>query len=115
MDIRDTTIGIPVADLAMSQLWYEAVFELDPPEDESVEGIVAYNVAGIWLQLSEEPESEHGGTVVRFGIADATAEHARLEQLGVDVSPLVQVDGSVAFFDVADPDGNLLSFYTVIS
>ncbi|CAN5244357.1 VOC family protein [soil metagenome] len=113
MDIHDTTIGIPVADLAMSQLWYEAVFELDPPEDDAVEGIVAYSVAGVWLQLSQEPESAHGGTVVRFGIADATSEHARLDELGVDVSPLVQVDPTVAFFDVADPDGNMLSFYTV--
>ena len=114
MDIRDTTIGIPVADLALSQLWYEAVFELDPPEDDPVEGIVAYNVVGIWLQLSQETESVHGGTVIRFGITDAASEHARLEDLGVDVSPLVQVDPTVAFFDVADPDGNLLSFYTVM-
>jgi len=116
MDITSATIGITVSQLALSQLWYQAVFELDAPDLAPVDGIVEYEVGGIWIQLNEEPDAPPAsGVVLRFGVSDVALEHTRLELLGVDVSPIVHVDGAVDFFDLADPDGNTLSLYTVAS
>lgn len=114
MDITSATIGIPVTNLARSQLWYEAVFELPVPQVEPVEGIVEYRVGDVWLQLSEEPGRATGhGYELRFGVANVQAHHARLRSIAVEVSPLVHVDGAVDFFDALDPDGNVLGFYAL--
>jgi predicted enzyme related to lactoylglutathione lyase len=116
MNITSATIGIPVTDLGLAQLWYEAVFELDVPELEPVEGIVEYRVGEVWLQLNEDEQPPAAnGIVMRFGVTNVYAEHARLERLGVEMSPVVHVEGAVDFFDLADPAGNVLSFYEVIA
>jgi predicted enzyme related to lactoylglutathione lyase len=115
MQIMSTTIGIPVTDLNLAQLWYEAVFELEAPDLEPVDGIVEYQVGEVWLQLAHEESPVHAGVVMRFGVTDVVVDHARLEALGVDVSPIVHVEGAVDFFDVVDPDGTTLSFYTVVA
>ncbi|MDM4762812.1 hypothetical protein QT381_07310 [Galbitalea sp. SE-J8] len=114
MEVMSATVGVLVADIARSQLWYEAVFELPPPDVEPVEGIIEYRVGDVWLQLSEEPARRPAaGYELRFGIADVAAQHARLSALAVEVSPLVHVDGAVDFFDAMDPDGNVLGFYSI--
>jgi predicted enzyme related to lactoylglutathione lyase len=116
MEITSSTIGISVSNLALSRMWYQAVFELDAPDLEPVEGIVEYEVAGIWLQLNEEKlATPASGTVLRFGVANVDAEYIRLYDLGVDVSPIVNVDDAVSYFDMIDPDGNTFSLYTVVS
>lgn len=114
MEITSTTFGVPVKNLALSRRWYQAVFELDPPEIELVEGIADYQFPGFSLQLSEEPDaSATGDVLLRFGVPDVDVEHARLAALDIDVSPIVRVEGAVNFFDFADPDGHTFSLYTV--
>ena len=115
MEITSATIGIPVSDLAQAQRWYEAVFELGGPDAQPIEGIVEYRVGDVWLQLSEHDARGSGGVVLRFGVDDVSAQHRRLAELDVDVSPIVHVEGAVDFFDVLDPGGTMLSFYTVVS
>ncbi|MFT4124351.1 MAG: VOC family protein [Microbacteriaceae bacterium] len=114
MRILSSTVGIPVTDLGRSQLWYEAVFELPMPETQPVAGIVEYRVGEVWLQLAEEQRRRPGeGFELRFGIPDVAAQHARLQSMAVEVSPLMHVEGSVDFFDAMDPDGNVLGFYSL--
>ena len=116
MEITSTTIGIPVSNLALSRLWYQAVFELDPPELELVEGILDYPFAGVSLQLSEEPDvTATGDVLLRLGVDDVGEHHRRLSELDIDVSPIVRVEGAVEFFDFVDPDGHTFSLYTVHS
>jgi lactoylglutathione lyase len=50
---------------------------------------------------------------VRFVVPDATAEHQRLLDRGVDVGELFVWDGVPTMFTFDDPDGN--RFYVVES
>jgi catechol 2,3-dioxygenase-like lactoylglutathione lyase family enzyme len=73
---------------------------------------VEYEVGGVWLQLGED-DGGPGGWVLRVGVPDVHAERRRLLDLGIDVDPVEEVDGVIAFCDFRDPDGNKLSIYTV--
>jgi hypothetical protein len=48
-------------------------------------------------------------------VADAVAERDRLVRLGVAVGSLEHVEAAVDYFDFADPDGNQLSLYSLLS
>lgn len=105
------TVGLPVRSLQDAQAWYERALQLDPPELEPTEGVVEYDLGGVWLQLGEE-DGGQGMAALRIGVPDVRAERERLIGLGVEVEELVQVPDAVEFFDFAGPDGNQLSFYT---
>lgn len=116
MEITSLTIGMPVTDLGLSQRWYQAALELAPPELEAVAGTVEYELAGVLLQLTEEPSVVASGTVVlRLGVTDIQFEHDRLTLLDIDVSPIVHVDGAVDFFDFVDPDGHTFSLFALVT
>ncbi|WIE64706.1 hypothetical protein DEI99_015955 [Curtobacterium sp. MCLR17_036] len=114
MDITSVTVGLPVTDIEASCLWYGAVFERAEPDLEPADGVVEYEIGGIWVQLLEEPDAEEHPARVRFGVDDVTAQHARIAALGIDVGPVACVDGAVAWFDARDPDGNVLSLYSLV-
>ncbi|MBO3751007.1 VOC family protein [Streptosporangiaceae bacterium NEAU-GS5] len=113
MKTTSVTVGVLVGDLPAASRWYQTVFELDGPSVEPVEGIVEYLIGGCWLQLAEAPP-DPGGWVFRVGVPDVQAEHARLETLGISAGPIHRVDDVIEYFEFTDPDGNRLSFYTVI-
>lgn len=52
--------------------------------------------------------------VTRFGVENVRKEHKRLASLGADVGVLEGVDDVLGYFDFVDPDGNLLSFYSLL-
>jgi predicted enzyme related to lactoylglutathione lyase len=114
MDITSVTIGLPVTDVEASCLWYGAVFERSEPDLEPCDGVAEYEVSGIWIQLCEDERPEDNGVAVRFGVDDVAAQHARIAALGIDVGPVVHVPGAVETFDFRDPDGNLLSLYSLV-
>ncbi|WP_420369033.1 VOC family protein [Curtobacterium sp. L1-20] len=114
MDITSVTVGLPVTDIEASCLWYGAVFERTEPDLEPDEGIAEYEVGGIWIQLYEDDDAEENPVSVRFGVDDVTAQHARIGALGIDVGPVECVDGAVDWFDVRDPDGNVLSLFSLV-
>lgn len=49
--------------------------------------------------------------VVRLGVDDAPRQRKRLQSAGEVVGPLHHIPGVIDYFDLFDPDGNLLSFY----
>ncbi|WIB60020.1 hypothetical protein DEJ13_16520 [Curtobacterium sp. MCLR17_007] len=114
MDITSVTVGLPVTDIEASCLWYGAVFERLDPDLEPAAGIAEYEIGGIWIQLVEDPDAEENPVVVRFGVDDVVAQRTRIAALGIDVGPVERVDGAVDWFDVHDPDGNVLSLYSLV-
>jgi lactoylglutathione lyase len=115
MDIVSVTVGLPVADLSDAARWYGRVFDLAQPDLEPTEGVIEFHLGPIWLQLGVEPTERTGAqVVVRFGVPDAGAAHARLVALGVDVGPIEHVPDAVNYFDFRDPFGNVLSCYSII-
>ncbi|MCJ1715672.1 VOC family protein [Microbacterium sp. M1A1_1b] len=114
MDITSVTVGLPVTDIEASCLWYGAVFERLDPDLEPAAGIAEYEIGGIWIQLVEDPDAEENPVVVRFGVDDVVAQHTRIAALGIDVGAIERVDGAVDWFDVHDPDGNVLSLYSLV-
>jgi predicted enzyme related to lactoylglutathione lyase len=113
MNVTSVTVGFPVADLETAAAWYQAVFGLSSPDLEPAEGVIEFQLGPVWLQLGTEPTSRTGAeTVVRFGVRDAFAEHARLTALGMEIGNVESIPGAVDFFDLRDPDGNALSLYS---
>jgi predicted enzyme related to lactoylglutathione lyase len=114
MDITSVTVGLPVSDIDASCLWYGAVFERTEPDLEPEDGVAEYEVGGIWIQLYVDEHAEENPVSVRFGVDDVAAQHARIGALGIDVGPVECVDGAVDWFDVRDPDGNVLSLFSLV-
>ena len=110
--MTSVTIGLPVTDLPRARRWYEAVLEVEGPDVEPVEGVVEYQVGGTWLQLGESRERP-GGSTLRLGVPDVHAERERLVGLGIGAGSVEVVEGVITFWDLQDPDGNRLSFYTL--
>lgn len=106
------TVGVPVGDLQRSRAWYDRLFERDV-DLQPAPNVVEYEIGGVWVQLcGGDPPG--GAWVLRFGVEDLDAERERLRSLGVDVPAIEEIPGAVRIFEIADPDGNRLSFYTVI-
>lgn len=110
MLVQSVTVGLTVADVGRSVEWYRQVLELEHPDLEPAGGIVEFRLGGLWLQLTQALPCA-GGTVVRFGVADVSAERSRLVGLGVRVGDLERVGGVLEYFEFSDPDGNRLSLY----
>ncbi|WP_306359873.1 VOC family protein [Nocardia sp. CC227C] len=111
MNPTEVTVNIPVRDLAAATRWYERILDRSGPDLKPIEGVAEYDMGGWWLQLGEG-EDVGGPWVLRFAVADAHAERDRLVGLGVDVDPMVHVEGLVDYCEFSDPDGNRLSLYT---
>ncbi|MBU4213473.1 MAG: VOC family protein [Actinobacteria bacterium] len=113
--MSSVTVGLPVSDLGRAVPWYRRLFGLTGPDLRPADGVVELRLGPIWLQLGEEPTARSGAEVVtRFGVDDVAALRERLITDGVQVGPVEHVPRAVDFFDLLDPDGNHLSFYTVL-
>lgn len=113
VEILSVTVGLPVKDLSHAVPWYRRALGLAEPDLQPAAGVVEFQVGPIWLQLSEEATDRSGAeTVTRFGVTDADAERARLVALAVPVGPIERVPGVVTYFNLVDPDGNVLSLYS---
>ncbi|RWZ51177.1 VOC family protein [Labedella phragmitis] len=114
MKPTSVSVALPVRDLASAIAWYRRAFAIDEDPVSPAPGLAEFLVGPIELQLSEEPTDRSGAEItVRFGVTDAAAEHSRLSTLGMEVGELIHVPGVVDVFDFADPDGNVLSVYSL--
>jgi lactoylglutathione lyase len=116
IDVR--TIGISVRsqddalDFYVGKLGFEK--RLDAPISPTTRWIeVAPPGAStsIALNVPEGPVQESTDTGVRFSVPDAAAEHATMQERGVDVGELLRWDDVPPMFAFDDPDGN--RFYVV--
>ena len=115
-------VKVPVTDLPRSRQWYEQVFDLEPeiefPDDEGVVRGVSYRAKeGFTLALRENPpvaaalSGYDPFAILLQGRADIEAWAARLDELGVEHSPVIEatIGWLMSFYD---PDGMQLRFYT---
>jgi catechol 2,3-dioxygenase-like lactoylglutathione lyase family enzyme len=117
-DIR--TVGVPVTDqdraidFFVGTLGFEKA--MDAPIDETTRWVeVAAPGATTSVALVKGPGTPGPGvdTGVRFVVPDATPEHQRLVDRGVDIGELLVWEGVPTMFTFDDPDGN--RFYVVES
>lgn len=113
MHVNSVTIAIPISDLALSRVWYDKLFEMNPSL-EPAPGILEYEVGGAWVQLVGRRRGG-SGWVLGYGVNDLHDERERLEGLGIAVGAIETVPGVVSFFEFRDPDGNQLSCYRVLA
>jgi catechol 2,3-dioxygenase-like lactoylglutathione lyase family enzyme len=113
---RAVTVGIPVRDLERATAWYRAALVLGEPDLVPAEGLVEFDLGSFWLQLSLAPERAGArGVSVNVSVEDASDERLRLAENGVSVSELQHIEGVVDYFELEDPDGNVLGFVTELT
>src|SRR5262249_20248780 len=98
----------PTPDLAKGKAWYSQVLGCGPYFDEPF--YVGFAVGGFELGLVPDGEPGASGVQALWGVPDAAAELARLEELGASVhEPVKDVGGGIKVASVRDPFGNLFS------
>ena len=77
---------------------------------------VALDHGNTEIALAEgEPEPEDEAGVATIDVDDIKAERERLEQSGVRVGTVLELQGAMRLLDVYDPDGNRLQLAEDIS
>lgn len=100
------TAVYPAPDLAAGKAWYSAVLGQQPYFDEPF--YVGFSVGGFELGLVPDGTPGQTGSQVFWGVADATAELARLLALGGKLHEDVKdVGGGIKVASVRDPFGNV--------
>lgn len=105
-------VVIRVRELASARAWYERVLELRVSEDNSSGQTVVLDLGRgpnlcLWQIGQDEslPGSGVAAAFPNFRSGDVDGVHAKLEGLGVSVTPLKD-SGGVKWFSFYDPDGN---------
>jgi predicted enzyme related to lactoylglutathione lyase len=100
------TVIYPVGDLAAGKEFYNRILGIAPYFDEPF--YVGYSVGGFELGLIPDGRPGADGARAYWGVPDAAAELARLQELGVEVHETVKdVGGGIKVAAVADPFGNV--------
>lgn len=104
-------VVLRVRDLKSARAWYERVLELKAVEDNSSGPTVLLDLGRganlcLWQLGPEEAPaaSDVATSFPNFRTGDVEGVHAKLEGLGVTVTPLK--NGGVKWFTFYDPDGN---------
>ena len=94
------------ADLSVSEAWFEKLFDR-PPDATPMAGLAEWHHRGAaGLQLFENSEHAGHGTLTLI-VADLRAEHARLERVELNPSP-IEAATTTRLVRMNDPDGNLV-------
>jgi methylmalonyl-CoA/ethylmalonyl-CoA epimerase len=112
--MRIHQISIRTKDTARATAFYRDVLGLRllfeaPPQ------MAFFDCDGVRLMLSPaEPEFDHQGSVIYFGVADINAEHARLKATGATFRSEPHIiaklpDREVWLADFLDSEGNVLA------
>ena len=105
-------VVIRVRDLNSARAWYERVLELRVAEDNSSGQTVVLDLGRgpnlcLWQLGTDETlaDTKTATAFPNFRSGDVDGTHAKLEGLGVSVTPLKD-SGGVKWFSFYDPDGN---------
>lgn len=107
--IKDVAAVISTARFEDARAWYSRLPGREP-DLEPVPGVAEWQLtATAWLQVITDSAGA-GRSAVRFGVDDLDATAAWLRDDGVRVTEPQVIANIVAVIDVADPDGNEVSF-----
>jgi catechol 2,3-dioxygenase-like lactoylglutathione lyase family enzyme len=108
-NLNDIAAVVATRDFASALAWYRGLIGRDP-DLEPVDNVAEWQITDTaWLQVVEDSERA-GRSAVRFGVDDLDAQIADLNAAGITPGDLVVVADMVKIVDVADPDGNEVSF-----
>jgi catechol 2,3-dioxygenase-like lactoylglutathione lyase family enzyme len=114
MPMNDICAVVATRDFATARSWYSGILGRDP-DLEPVDGVAEWQItATAWLQLVDDADRA-GKSAVRFGVSDLAAQIAELNDAGITAGEPVVIADLVRVVDVADPDGNEVSFVAEIT
>ena len=109
MSLNDISAVIATRHYATARAWYGCILGREP-DLEPIKGVAEWQItATAWLQLVEDADRA-GKSAVRFGVSDLTSQIAELNDAGIATGERVVIADMVEVVDVADPDGNEVSF-----
>jgi catechol 2,3-dioxygenase-like lactoylglutathione lyase family enzyme len=113
--VNDICAVVATDDYATARSWYSRVLGREP-DLEPVEGVAAewQITETAWLQLVVDPDRA-GKSAVRFGVGDLADQVAALDALGIPTGQPIVIGDMVRVIDIADPDGNEVSFVEEIT
>ncbi|MBX0358513.1 VOC family protein [Halobacillus sp. Nhm2S1] len=109
------TTFIPVTDLKRSARWYSELIG-EPFTEENVHPPV-YNLpmttpTGVTLDAGLEHVTPSSHPLFNFHTEDIDASYRFVEQLGYTIKSDIQRFEDVSFFNIQDPDGNIVMICT---
>lgn len=113
MTFKDIAAVVATNDFALGRAWYTRVLGREP-DLEPIEKVAEWQItATAWLQLIEDA-GRAGRSAVRIGVDDLDAQLEDLAEAGIAGGEPVVIADLVTVVDVADPDGNEVSFVAEI-
>jgi hypothetical protein len=107
--VKDVSAVVATADFPRARSWYARILGRDP-DVEPIVGVAEWQLTGTaWLQLITDSERA-GKSVVRFGVTDLVTQIAMLNEAAIPTGEPVVIAGMVTVIDIADPDGNEVSY-----
>jgi catechol 2,3-dioxygenase-like lactoylglutathione lyase family enzyme len=114
VSVNDIVAVVATRDYAAARAWYTRILGREP-ELEPIDRVAEWQItATAWLQLVEDADRA-GKSAVRLGVSDLAAQIAELNDAGIATGEPVVIADVVTVVDVADLDGNEVSFVEDIS
>jgi catechol 2,3-dioxygenase-like lactoylglutathione lyase family enzyme len=109
MPMNDISAVVATRDYATARAWYSRILGREP-DLEPIDGVAEWQItATAWLQLIEDA-NRAGKSAVRFGVSELAAQIAELNDADIATGEPVVIADMVAVVDIADADGNEVSF-----
>jgi catechol 2,3-dioxygenase-like lactoylglutathione lyase family enzyme len=109
MPMNDISAVVATRDYATARAWYSRILGREP-DLEPIDGVAEWQITTTaWLQLIEDA-NRAGKSAVRFGVSDLAAQIAELNDADIATGEPVVIADMVAVVDIADADGNEVSF-----
>jgi catechol 2,3-dioxygenase-like lactoylglutathione lyase family enzyme len=106
---NDIAAVVATRDFPAARSWYSRVLGREP-DLEPIDGVAEWQItATSWLQLVTDADRA-GRSMVRFGVTDLAPHVGPLNEAGIATGEPVVIADMVVVVDVADPDGNEVSF-----
>ncbi len=111
--IKGITIGIAVKDVKEAVIWYKSLLGENIEVMEPAPGTIELKLTdNVWLQLDDTDYLKLGGesSIIRFETEDIETSHKLAKNLTSNIEDIVNIEGTVRYFDFKDPWNNRLSY-----
>ena len=107
--VKDIAAVIATNRFREARSWYTRLIGSEP-DIEPTDGVAEWQLTDTaWLQLVTDPQRA-GNSAVRIGVTDLAAQITMLNGAGIRTSVPVVIADMVTVIDIADPDGNEVSY-----